>query len=225
MSLLAKVTERVDCGHGWQRIRIQIPNLITSPQPGQYLMVADQQLPVMNNDNRGNIECLLPTDQPKLTTASIDINGLGGQPLQLDPRFAYPLLLGQDRGIATMIFFSATIRRQPNLRPLVLLGSRNNFPFRPQPSHILVSGLPAAAVAAAPLLEDWKIASRLAIAADQPGCFEGTVLELATIWLSNLSSEERKQVAIYASGDDTTNQSAVKLASDYRLAIQTANHA
>lgn len=224
MSLLAEVTEQVDCGHGWQRIRIQAPNINTSPQPGQYLIVAGQPLPVMNSGNRGNIECLLSPDHTKLTTGSIEINSLGGQPLQLDPRFTYPLLLGQDRGIAAMIFFCATIRRHTNLRPLVLLGCRNNFPFRPQPSHILVSGLPAEAVAAAPLLEDWKIASRLAIAADQPGCFEGTAIELATIWLSNLSSEERKQVAIYASGDHTTNQSAVKLATDYRLAIQTANH-
>ncbi|MBI3772248.1 MAG: hypothetical protein HY272_06075 [Gammaproteobacteria bacterium] len=220
MPINATVIEQTDCNHGWQRIRIQIPNLATSPQPGQHLIFADQQLAIMQSDNRGNIDCLLSPDQPKLTTGPIKINGLGGQPLQLDPRFKYPLLIGQNQGIASMIFFSATIRRQTDLRPLVLLGSHRGFPFRPQPSQILVSGL---AVAAAPLLENWKVASRLATTTEQPGCHEGTAVELAANWLSNLNTAEIKQVAIYVSGDAITCQSAAQLATEYRLVIQSAN--
>jgi hypothetical protein len=225
MTINSTIIEQTDCGHGWQYIRIQIQNLVTSPQPGQHLILADQQLPIMNSDHRGNIECLLPPAHAKLTTGAVKINGLGGQPLQLDPRFNYPLLIGQDPGVATMIFFSAAIRRQANLCPLVLLGSRQEFPFRPQPSQILVSGLPAEAVAAAPLLEDWKIASRLATTTEQPGCYEGTATELAANWLLNLNSEQRKRVAIYACGDSNTCQSVAKLATDYRLVIQTTNYA
>lgn len=225
MTIPATIIEQTDCGHGWQYVRIHIQNLVTPPQPGQHLLLADQRLAIMNSDTRNNIECLLSPDQPTLATGTIEINGLGGQPLQLDPRFNYPLLIGQGSGIATMIFFSATIRRQAKFRPLVLLGSGCGFPFRPQPSHILVSGLAANAVAAAPLLEDWKIASRLATSTEQPGCHEGTATELAATWLSNLNSEERKQVAIYASGDAITCQSAAKLATDYRLVIQTTSYA
>ena len=66
-------------------------------------------------------------------------------------------------------------------KPLVLLGSHTPFPFRPRPSVIVVPGIPTGVIACMPLLEEWGIASRLASTADLPGCFEGTVTDLAEV--------------------------------------------
>lgn len=221
MSLTATVIDDVDCGHGWRRIRIQIHHLITQPQPGQSINLGDRCLPIMFSDHRGSVECLVTSDQWPETTSVIKIFGIDGTPLRVDPRFRYPLLIGQDSGIAAMIFFSATMKHQADLRPLVLLGSHHGFPFRPQPSQILVPGLTPGIVAAAPLLEDWKIASRLASKVELPGCHDGTAVELSAQWLNNLDPEERKHVTLYVSGDNDTCLAAEHLATQYRLAIQS----
>mgnify|MGYP001764352020 CR=1 FL=1 len=39
--------------------------------------------------------------------------------------------------------------------------------------------MPPGTIAAIPLLEDWRIPSRLACATERPGCFEGDALALA----------------------------------------------
>jgi hypothetical protein len=83
---------------------------------------------------------------------------------------------------------------------LVLLGSETHFPFRPRPSVIVVPGIPAGIIACMPLLEGWGIASRLASTLDLPGCFEGTVAELADTWLSSLGQTDLAKVEIFSRG-------------------------
>src|ERR1700730_14878217 len=85
-------------------------------------------------------------------------------------------------------------------KPLVLLGSDTPFPFRPRPSVIVVPGIPTGVIACMPLLEEWGIASRLASTADLPGCFDGTVTDLADAWLSSLSPTDISEVEVFACG-------------------------
>ncbi len=105
------------------------------------------------------------------------------------------LILGEGVGLGPAVAAAERLRcaERP---PLVLLGCEDPWPFRPRPSAILVPGLPPHCIACMPLLEDWGIASRLASPAGLPGCFEGTVAELAEIWLASLSPEERANTQI-----------------------------
>jgi dihydroorotate dehydrogenase electron transfer subunit len=83
---------------------------------------------------------------------------------------------------------------------LVLFGAET-FAFRPRPSTILVPHMPAGVIACVPALEEFGIASRLASTSGLPGCFDGTVTELAEQWLSALAPETLREVHITATGD------------------------
>ena len=105
------------------------------------------------------------------------------------------LIIGDGAGLGPAIAAADRLRTCEH-PPLVLLGSDDSFAFRPRPSAILVPGLPPHCIACMPLLEDWGIASRLASPAGLPGCFEGTVAQLAEIWLASLRPEERANTQI-----------------------------
>lgn len=66
---------------------------------------------------------------------------------------------------------------------LALLHSSNGFPFVVKPARFLFPELPAEAIGASSLLEDWKINNRLASELDLPGCFEGSLAELLEHWI------------------------------------------
>jgi hypothetical protein len=108
-------------------------------------------------------------------------------------------------------------------RPLVLLGSDTPFPFRPRPSVIVVPGIPTGVIACMPLLEEWGIASRLASTADLPGCFEGSVTDLADAWLSSLSPADLAEVEILSCGPTPMLESAATLARRYNVPNQTSS--
>src|SRR5690349_19864451 len=99
---------------------------------------------------------------------------------------------------------------------LVLFGAET-FAFRPRPSTILVPHMPAGVIACAPALEEFGIASRLASTAGLPGCFDGTVTELAEQWLSAIEPETRREVQITARGDDELLSVVEQLASRFKL--------
>src|SRR5689334_18676983 len=86
-------------------------------------------------------------------------------------------------------------------RVLVLFGAET-FAFRPRPSTILVPHMPDGVIACVPALEEFGIASRLASPSGLPGCFDGTVTELAGQWLNALEPGMLSEVHITASGDD-----------------------
>ena len=85
-------------------------------------------------------------------------------------------------------------------RALVLFGAET-FAFRPRPSTILVPHMPAGVIACVPALEEFGIASRLASPSGLPGCFDGTVTELAEQWLNALEPETLRAIHVTASGD------------------------
>jgi dihydroorotate dehydrogenase electron transfer subunit len=106
---------------------------------------------------------------------------------------------------------------------LVLLGSDAPFPFRPRPSVIVVPGIPTGVIACMPLLEKWGIASRLSSTADLPGCFEGTVTELADAWLSSLSPKDLADVDIFSCGPTPMLETTATVARRYSVPYQTSS--
>jgi dihydroorotate dehydrogenase electron transfer subunit len=74
-----------------------------------------------------------------------------------------------------------------------------------------------------PLLEEWGIASRLASTADLPGCFEGTVTDLADAWLRSLSPADLVEVEIFSFGPTPMLETTATLARRYNVPYQTSS--
>lgn len=90
------------------------------------------------------------------------------------------LIMASGLGIGYALFLA---KKWKNLYPLVLLGVEKTFPFALTPSKFLVKESPAFVTAGVKLLEDLGIVSRLATEIEQPGCFHGSVSELAEYFL------------------------------------------
>lgn len=129
--------------------------------------------------------------------------------------------------IATDAEYSALIRianemHQADARSplLVLIGSAGSFSFKPRPSTILVPGMPAGVIAAVPALEEFGIASRLASEVGLPGCYDGTILELAQQWLQNIEPSLRAQISITVSGPEDLARAAQEVGRRVGLPVQ-----
>ena len=153
---------------------------------------------------------------------NISVLGPIGQPFTADPGRPRSLLLGGGIGMPPMIFLAEQMKRQAGCQPLVLLGSEVPFPFRQQPSRILVPGIPDGVIAAMPLLEDWGTPCRLASLQGYPGCYDGYITELARCWLDSLDDQQRSQVEIFACGPHPMLEATTRLASDYDLPCQVS---
>ena len=153
----------------------------------------------------------------------LNLMGPIGRPFQLDEQYKRPLLIGGGVGMPPMIFIADTLRKQKGKwSPFVILGSEVPFPFKTQPSQIMVPGVPEGVIATMPLLDDWHIAARLASLQGYPGCHEGYVTDLARHWLDALSDEQRKEVCIYSCGPHPMLEAVAKLAKEYDLPCQVS---
>ncbi len=83
----------------------------------------------------------------------------------------------------------------------------------------MVPGLPPWVTAAIPLLEDWGIPSRLASPHELPGCFNGSLDELARGWLEVCQGVA--DVTVYACGPTNLLADMHRLADAYGLPCQT----
>ena len=139
-----------------------------------------------------------------------------GRPFKLTGFRKRPLLIGGGVGIPPMIYLAEHLRAIAGVYPLVLMGSEVPFPFATRPSQIMVPGMPGPVIAAMPLMEDWRIASRLASLQGFAGCYEGLVTDLAAHWLahSGISPEE---VEIFACGPTPMLKAVQKLAARCNL--------
>ncbi|MEN9849509.1 MAG: hypothetical protein RL368_2249 [Pseudomonadota bacterium] len=144
---------------------------------------------------------------------------LACQGANLQVQRTLPLLVGDGIGGASLIALAESFKNQAAFQPLVLL-SAESLPFAPRPSQIYLKGMPAGVIAAIPLLEDWKIASRLASTEDAVGCFEGSVIELAAHWLAQLQAETLQHVEIIAAGKPEFLSELAQLATQYALPFQ-----
>jgi len=162
---------------------------------------------------------LLAQKQPGDT---LSVLGPIGQPFRPRPSRPRALLMGGGVGIPPMIFLAETLMQAGGCQPLVLMGSEVPFPFASRPSQILVPGMPDGVIGAMPLMEDWKIPSRLASLQGYPGCFEGYITDLARGWLDSLDDGQRGEVEIFACGPHPMLEATAKLARDYGLPCQVS---
>ena len=153
---------------------------------------------------------------------NISVLGPIGQAFAADPGKPRSLLLGGGVGMPPMIFLAEQLKRQAGRQPLVLLGSEVPFPFRQQPSRILVPGIPDGVIAAMPLLEDWGVPCRLASLQGYAGCYDGYITELARGWLDSLDDRQRSEVEIFACGPHPMLEATARLARDYDLPCQVS---
>ena len=146
-----------------------------------------------------------------------------GHGFELDSSRPSALLLGGGVGIPPMVFLAGQMRAAAQTcQPLVLMGSEVPFPFTARPSQILVPGLPAGVIGCMPLMEDWGIASRLTSQQGWPGCFEGTITDLARCWLKTLDAPKLDKVAVYACGPVPMLRAAATLAREFSLPCQVS---
>ena len=150
----------------------------------------------------------------------LSLMGPIGRPFSIRPERPRPLLLGGGVGIPPMVFLAEEMKADRRYRPIAMMGSEVPFPFKARPSQIMVPGVPASAIAAMPLLDDWGIPSRLSSLQGYPGCYEGYVTDLARSWLEALTEAERGEVEVYACGPHPMLAAVARLARDFGLPCQ-----
>jgi len=216
-------------------LRLAAPRCAAHAQPGSFVhLTCDAAIPlrrplsIMRADARaGWIELLYKVVGHGLAAlatrqAGDEVSVLGpvGRPFSAHPARPRTLLIGGGVGIPPMVFLAERLRAP--WKPLVLMGSEVPFPFRARPSTLLVPGIPAGAIAAMPLLDEWGVPSRLASRHDFPGCFSGFVTELADAWLASLGGAELGEVEIFACGPTPMLEATAQLARRYRVPCQVS---
>ena len=156
------------------------------------------------------------------TGQTISVLGPIGHPFTPHPERPRSLLLGGGVGMPPMLFLAEHLKQTSDFTPLVLLGSEVPFPFRHQPSRIMLPGIPDGVIGSMPLLEDWGIPSRLASLQGYPGCYEGYITDLARTWLNALNDEQRMQVEIFSCGPHPMLEAVAALAREYDLPCQVS---
>ncbi len=218
-------------------LRIQAPECAAAALPGSFLHLrCDPQLPMRRpisilgvDPKAGWVDLLYKavgegTRRLAMRQVGEYLSTLGpiGRPFEAHPERPRTLLIGGGVGMPPMLFLASSLRAQPWARPLVILGSEVPFPFQARPSQHLVPGLPAQAIAAMPLLDDWGIPSRLASLQGYPGCFEGYVTDLARHWLESLDAQALAEVEVFSCGPHPMLAAVARLARDFDLPCQVS---
>ena len=221
-------------------IRIHAPKCARAATPGSFAHVSCEPgrpmrrpLSLMRADaERGWIEILYKVVGPGLDALSrqpigarISVLGPIGRGFAAHAARPRPLLIGGGVGIPPMVFLAESLRAraaEAAWKPLVLMGSEIEFPFRARPSTLLLPGLPPEAIACMPLLDDWGVPSRLASFGGFPGCYEGFVTDLAAHWLGNLDAAARDEVELFACGPTPMLKAAARVARRFGLPCQVS---
>lgn len=216
-------------------IRVQAPECATHAQPGSFahLQCHPQQplrrpISIMRVSPKDGWVDLLYKRVGKGTQLlserkageSISLLGPIGTPFRVNKQ--RPLLIGGGVGMPPMVFLAESLRNSKETKPFVILGSEVPFPFTPEPSKILVPGVPGEVIAAMPLLDHWHIPSRLASLQGFAGCYEGYVTDLARCWLESLSEQERAEVEIFSCGPHPMLEAVAQLAGEFDLPCQVS---
>jgi dihydroorotate dehydrogenase electron transfer subunit len=220
-------------------LKVRAPKCAQAARPGAFVHLScDESLPmrrplsIMRADAaRGTIEvlykivgqglALLAKKEPGERISSL---GPIGKPFVPHPQRPRTLLVGGGVGIPPMVFLAESLRERSDVewKPLVLMGSEIPFPFRARPSTILVEGMPAGAIAAMPMLDEWGIPSRLATMAGFPGCFDGYVTDLAAAWLASLDRAALNEVEMFSCGPTVMLKAAAAVARRFDIPCQVS---
>lgn len=218
-------------------IRIHAPKCAAAATPGTFVHLrCDDSLPMRRplslmraNAAAGWVEILYKIHGPGLELlsrrkAGDRVSVLGPIGVGFAVRRSRPrtLLIGGGVGIPPMVFLAETLASAPDRhwRPLALFGSEIPFPFRARPSTILLPGMPAGAIASMPLLEEWGVPSRLASGAGHPGCFDGFVTQLASVYLRALDAAAIAEVELFACGPTPMLRAAAAVAREFGVPAQ-----
>ncbi|HEX6928044.1 MAG TPA: dihydroorotate dehydrogenase electron transfer subunit [Gammaproteobacteria bacterium] len=220
-------------------LRVEAPKCAANAQPGSFVHIScDPALPMRRpmsimrvSREDGWVEMLYKAvgEGTRLLAQRhvgdvLSMMGPIGIPFSPDPSRPRALLIGGGVGIPPMVFIADALRRDrsANWKPFVIMGSEVPFPFKVQPSSIMVPGLPDGVIGGMPLMDDWGIPSRLASLQGYAGCFEGYVTDLARAWLDNLDESQRNDVAIYTCGPTPMLAAVAKLAREFNLPCQVS---
>jgi len=220
-------------------LRLEAPRCARAATPGSFVHITcDASLPmrrplsIMRADAKaGWIELLYKIVGPGLRQlsaqpvgASLSVLGPIGHGFTAHGERPRTLLVGGGVGIPPMIFLAESLksRRDAAWKPLVLMGSEIPFPFRVRPSTILVPGIPEGAIACMPLLEEWRVPSRLASFSDFAGCFHGYVTDLAAAWLGALGTAALREVEMFACGPTPMLAAAAAVARRFAIPCQVS---
>lgn len=220
-------------------LRVRAPKCAAHAQPGSFVHITcDPALPMRRpmsimrvSREDGWVEMLYKAigEGTRLLAQrhvgdAISVMGPIGVPFTPDPARPRALLIGGGVGIPPMVFIADHLRRDKSTawKPFVIMGSEVPFPFKVQPSKIIVPGLPDGVIGGMPLMDDWGIPSRLASLQGYAGCFEGYVTDLARSWLAGLDDVQRAEVAIYSCGPTPMLAAVAKLAREFALPCQVS---
>lgn len=146
--------------------------------------------------------------------------GTGFEPSRQRPRV---LLIGGGVGIPPMVFLAERLRQDSfDWKTLVLMGSEIPFPFELGRSVIATEWLGKEFVTAMPLMEDWRIPSRLASMSGIEGVFRGYVSDLARVWLERQTDDELAQTEIFSCGPTPMLEAVAALAKDFNVPCQVS---
>ena len=214
-------------------VRLHAPDCARTATPGTFIHIrCNPDIPMRRplsimraNASEGWIEVLYKVLGHGLTALSraepgdlVNILGPIGRGFRPDPARPQAVLIGGGVGIPPLVFLAGTLAAQPPA--VAFLGSESPFPFASATAQLPLPGIPAAASACMPLLEDMGIASRLASNAGLPGCYSGYVSDLARSWLETRSAEERATMTIYACGPTPMLRAIKELAMAFELPSQ-----
>ncbi len=217
-------------------MRIRSPKCAAAALPGSFVHVrCDETLPmrrplsIMRADDDW-FEVLYKTHghglellARKRVGETVSVLGPIGQPFHLLPDRPKTLLIGGGVGIPPMVFVADRIRREDaRFSPLAILGSEIPFPFDLVPSRLETPWLDAAVNSTMPLLESWRVPTRLATLAGFPGCFNGYVTDLADQWLEHLDDQALGQTVVFACGPTPMLKAVAELAARYELPCQVS---
>jgi dihydroorotate dehydrogenase electron transfer subunit len=220
-------------------LTLRVSQCAAKAEPGSFVhLECDPLLPMRRplsimraNAAKGTIDILYKCLGPGLEQLAkkkigdrISCLGPIGRGFVPHPERTRTLLVGGGVGIPPMIFLAEVLRTRTDAdwKPLVLMGSEIPFPFRAKPSTILVTGMPDAAIACMPLLDEWGIPSRLASLQDYPGCFYGYVTDLATVWLSGLDRNALEEVEIFSCGPTPMLKAVAAVAKTFGVPCQVS---
>jgi dihydroorotate dehydrogenase electron transfer subunit len=220
-------------------MRLLAPRCAAAATPGSFVhLTCGPQLPmrrplsIMRADSAaGTIELLYKivghgTAELATRQAGERLSCLGpiGRGFTARPRRPRTLLIGGGVGIPPIVFLAESLAatRGAGWKPLVLMGSELPFPFALAHSRIAVPGIPAAATASMPLLEERGVACRLASLAGFDGCHRGYVTELAAAWIASLQPSEIAEVEVFACGPEPMLRATAALAKRYELPCQVS---
>ncbi len=159
-----------------------------------------------------------PVDETVRITGSVD---QGFKPHIDKPR---AVLIGANNGMASMIFLAEALRdrHDAHWKPLVFLEAGHAFPFRMRPSTIIVDGMPDGVIAGLSVLDEQGIPSRLSSPADLPGCYDGSIIDLADAWLATLNNDTLKEVEVFVCGPTPLLKSTAKVARKFGVVCQVS---